>query len=497
MSIYDLSTTAGDNTTVGDVNVAEGCTPANLNNAIRGLAADLRALLNDIGGKATAGGSANVLTLTTDSGLTNYGDGFMFAFVAGADNTGPATLSIDGVGAKAIRKNGDAALEGGELVTGGHYLVQYDASANGGAGAWLLVNPTVVLDAALAALDGLTPAADKLPYFTGATTAALATLTGYARTLLDDADAATARGTLGLGTMATQAANNVAVTGGSIDNTPIGQTTPAAVAATTLNVTHSISISGPTPVINFSDTDDTVTGQIGSGTSDFNLTSNKPFDLRPEGTRAGFITANYWAFYSAGVETARLTPTGLGIGTNSPGKRVEIAGDGGSLEVGLRLRTTGVAHYFDWVLDTFGNLQGYLDGVERLRVEADGTLDVDALTINGQPLPITKPPYNSGEQVITAGGALTLPHGLGEAPKVREMELICKTAEHGYSVNDVYPLPFGALYVAAGIGVGATVDATNFNIIFGAVGIYILNKTTKAGATITPANWRLIVRAYA
>ncbi|MFN3474094.1 MAG: hypothetical protein ACK4ZW_08620 [Blastomonas sp.] len=70
--------------------------------------------------------------------------------------------------------------------------------------------------ASITALAGLTPAADSLPYFTSSSAAALATLTSYARTLLDDADASTARGTLGLGTMATQAASSVAITGGTI-----------------------------------------------------------------------------------------------------------------------------------------------------------------------------------------------------------------------------------------------------------------------------------------
>lgn len=79
-------------------------------------------------------------------------------------------------------------------------------------------NPTVSLSAALASVGGLTPAADRLPYYTGASTAALATFTAFGRSLVDDADAASARVTLGLGSLATQAANNVAITGGTIDN---------------------------------------------------------------------------------------------------------------------------------------------------------------------------------------------------------------------------------------------------------------------------------------
>lgn len=56
------------------------------------------------------------------------------------------------------------------------------------------------LDTDLTALAGLTSAADKVPYFTGAGTAAVADFTAAGRALLDDASAAAQCTTLGLGT---------------------------------------------------------------------------------------------------------------------------------------------------------------------------------------------------------------------------------------------------------------------------------------------------------
>ena len=85
-------------------------------------------------------------------------------------------------------------------------------------------------DAELAAIAGLTSAANKGIQFTGVGTAGTYDLTTAGKALLDDADASTQRTTLGLGTIATQNSNSVSLTGGSI--TGLGDPSSSSEAAT-------------------------------------------------------------------------------------------------------------------------------------------------------------------------------------------------------------------------------------------------------------------------
>lgn len=73
----------------------------------------------------TAGGTANALTATTGESLTGLVAGQVIGVMVGATgNSGAATLSVDGLGAIAIRKNG-AALAGGELAANTDAWFQY------------------------------------------------------------------------------------------------------------------------------------------------------------------------------------------------------------------------------------------------------------------------------------------------------------------------------------------------------------------------------------
>lgn len=116
-----------------------------------------------------------------------------------------------------------------------------------------------------------------------------------------------------------------------------------------------------------------------------------------------------------------------------------------------------------------------------------------------RPRPITKLPYDSGELAITTSGSHDLTHGLGGEPSFVTAELICKTAQAGYSAGAVVELGAFAPATASTIfGHSIEKSGTKLFVSFGSnSSVYYLH-TRGGGATVslTNTNWRLRVRAW-
>jgi len=105
--------------------------------------------------------------------------------------------------------------------------------------------------------------------------------------------------------------------------------------------------------------------------------------------------------------------------------------------------------------------------------------------------------FTSSEQTITSAGPLTLAHSLSATPGLISVQLICKTTQHNYSVDDVIFVVLSS--PGNNRGVSIVPDGTNLNIRYSsASGAFnIPDKTSGADSEITNGSWKAIFRAYA
>ena len=113
MAVTDYSTTAGNNSTISGVNIAEGCSPAGINNAIRQMMADVRAFYDAtplIAGTPTVSGNWTVSGTWTITGNMTFNDSVKAIFGTGSDlqiyhNGGNSLIEDAGTGALIIKSS--------------------------------------------------------------------------------------------------------------------------------------------------------------------------------------------------------------------------------------------------------------------------------------------------------------------------------------------------------------------------------------------------------
>jgi len=188
---------------------------------------------------------ADVAGLTPTDGNFIVGNGTNFVSESGAT----ARTSL-GLGSIATQDANNVTITGGS-VSGITDLAVADGGTAASNASDARTNLGVAIgsdvqayDAGLTSIAGLTTAADKIIYTTASDTYAVTDFTAFGRSLVDDADAAAGRTTLGLGTAATQdvgtSANNVvqldgtgklpAVDGSQLTNINFTEQDPSALA---------------------------------------------------------------------------------------------------------------------------------------------------------------------------------------------------------------------------------------------------------------------------
>lgn len=146
--LSDYSPTPASNTDIDGVD-STGATGRvkDGDNYTRSVMSHLAKFYDDLGAVNTVGGTATAITVTAAEGWTAYGSsanqidtGTILAIKTGWAAAGATTISVNSLGAKAVRRQGDSAIVAGDWLANSVTLLRYDTAYNGSAGAWVLLN---------------------------------------------------------------------------------------------------------------------------------------------------------------------------------------------------------------------------------------------------------------------------------------------------------------------------------------------------------------------
>lgn len=112
----------------------DGVTAADLNR----IEENTRVLSQQGGAFGVTSGTVNAYEVTTTPSITSLTDGVLVAVKVHAQNTGAATINVNGLGAKPIKKANGLDVSSGQLKVDSIVTMRYSATANGGTGAFIL-----------------------------------------------------------------------------------------------------------------------------------------------------------------------------------------------------------------------------------------------------------------------------------------------------------------------------------------------------------------------
>lgn len=187
----------------------------------------------------------------------------------------------------------------------------------------------------------------------------------------------------------------------------------------------------------------------------------------------------------------------------------QLLGDdaGGTARNLIGVSATDVTIIGDQALGGGSQLQA--DGRDEARVNypasggAKSIMHEGNLVALGQPLLGTialNEAFESAEQTVAANSTVSVAHGLSSRATMVTAVLRCDSADLGYSIGDEVFLLSGQGSTANDLGISIyTPDASNVEVAFGndAGALRIIEKGTRALSLITPANWKLVIRAWA
>ena len=120
---------AANNNAAAPDGAPEGLKLKQVNDVLREVMAAVARFYAELDASLVTGGTGNAYTLTTPNAHAALTDSALLVFRADRANTGAATLAVDGLTAKDLRKSGGAALASGDIVSGQIIATPYNPGA--------------------------------------------------------------------------------------------------------------------------------------------------------------------------------------------------------------------------------------------------------------------------------------------------------------------------------------------------------------------------------